>query len=332
MCNNSAAIGRLGQCRGMTLVELMVALAIGLFLMIGAITVLLQGRMTFRVSETISRLQENARFALDALEPDIRMAHYWGLTTRPQNIEGRALQGGTASVLGPHDCGNNWHLDVELAVQGTDGTYTWACLPAVGNAMAGADTLVIRRASQNPVVPAAGWLHLQSARVQDSRIFLGATVPAGYIPATSQTHRLVVNGYYVSTASSLGNTVPSLRRKTLGAGPAIRDEEILAGVEDMQIQFGVDTDIAGAVNRGVIDRYVDPDDPILDRSHPSYMEDAEILAVRIWLRIRSDRPETGYTDTATYSYAGQNVGPFNDGFRRLVVSKTIYLRNARPPM
>lgn len=333
MCKNSTVIGRVGRCGGMTLVELMVALAIGMFLMIGAITILMQGRTTFQVSETMARLQENARFALDVLEPDIRMAHYWGLTTRPNAIEGRARQTDTASTLfsAPHSCGTNWHLDLELAVEGTNGTYSWDCLPAFG-AVADADTLVIRRASQNPVVPAGGWLHLQSARVMDSTIFEGAAVPAGYIPATSQTHRLVVNGYYVATGSSLGNTVPSLRRKTLGAGPAFFDEEILPGVEDMQIQFGVDTDPVGSANRGVIDRYVNPDDPILDRTHPSYMEEAEILAVRLWLRIRAERPETGYVDTATYNYAGREVGPFNDGFRRVVVSKTIYLRNARPPI
>ena len=52
--------------------------------------------------------------------------------------------------------------------------------------------------------------------------------------------------------------------------------------------------------------------------------------MRIWLRHPSERVENGFTDTANYVYADQNVGPFNDGFRRIVVSKTIYLRNARP--
>ena len=51
---------------------------------------------------------------------------------------------------------------------------------------------------------------------------------------------------------------------------------------------------------------------------------------RIWLRIRAERFENGFTDTANYVYADQNVGPFNDAFRRIVVSKTTYLRNARP--
>jgi len=318
---------------GMTLIELMVALAIGLFLMIGAVTVFLQGRATFRVTETVARLQENARFALDAIEPDIRMAHHFGLTTRWNKVQGRARQTDPASPIGPHTCGNNWHLDLERAVEATNGAYTWGCA-ANGAPQPDADTLVVRRASQTTFPPTGGWVQLQSARFQDSQIFTGAAIPAGYLAATSQTHRLVVNGYYVDQNSSLdtpGNPVPSLRRKTLGAGPAITDEEVLPGVEDMQIQLGVDTDPVGAANRGSIDRYVNPNDPILDPTNAAFLPEAEVLAVRVWLRLRSERPEAGYRDAHAYVHADQNVGPFNDNFRRVVVSKTIYLRNARPP-
>jgi type IV pilus assembly protein PilW len=48
---------------GMTLVELMVALAIGLFLMIGAIQVYNQSRQAFVINESIARVQETAQFA-----------------------------------------------------------------------------------------------------------------------------------------------------------------------------------------------------------------------------------------------------------------------------
>jgi len=49
------------------------------------------------------------------------------------------------------------------------------------------------------------------------------------------------------------------------------------------------------------------------------------------LRVRAERAERGYTDTNNYVYADQNyTPPAGDQFRRVVVSKTIYLRNARP--
>jgi type IV pilus assembly protein PilW len=316
---------------GLTLIELMVALAIGSFLMIGAITVFLQSRATFRVTESVARLQETGRLVLDMIEPDIRMAHYWGLTNRAHRILGRASATDPAGP-GPATCGNNWAIDLDNRI-GTNNRYGWTACPGLSPVETGADTLTVRRASQNPTAAAAltaRTLYIQSARGMNSVLFAGTVIPAGYEDsAGSSTHRLVVNGYYVSRASTLGSTVPSLRVKTLLTGGVIQDQEVLPGIEDFQVQYGVDTDAEREPFRGAIDRYVDADDPILDPGDAAFIDGAEILAVRIWLRVRAERPETGFTDSARYVYADQDSGPFNDGFRRIVVSKTIYLRNAR---
>ena len=70
---------------------------------------------------------------------------------------------------------------------------------------------------------------------------------------------------------------------------------------------------------------------MIDPTNAAFNPNVEILAVRIWFRVRAERPENGFRDTAAYTYAGNPpVGPFNDAFRRVVISKTIYLRNARP--
>lgn len=328
--------------RGLTLIEFMVALTIGSFLMIGAVTMLTQSRTAYRVMESISRLQENARFALDALKPDIRMASYFGLTSRSNKIQGRAtpqepIPRGFNVV---NDCGANWVINVADEVNGTNNRYGWTCPPFGRSAQPAADTVVVRRVSEAPNAPPlqGGTLYVQSARFEDSQLFVGPFIPAGYLPATSQTHRLIVHGYYVSAHSSLdtpGNDVPSLRVKTLvgGArGPRIVDREVLPGVEDLQVQFGIDTDDVGAADRGSIDRYVNPGDPILDLFSGAFNPDATILAVRIWLRLRAERPENGFTDTKNYIYADQDVPAPNDRFRRTVISTTIYLRNARLPI
>lgn len=316
---------------GMTLIELMVALAIGAFLMIGAITVFMQGRTTFRVTESLARLQENARFALEVMEPDLRMAHYWGLTTLTTNVENRA-SATAANGPGPDTCGNNFTIDLDQAVQATNNSYTFACA-GTAPIETNSDTLVVRRASEDPeTLPLAGvnTLRIQTVRgTAASRIFEGTTIPAGYNILTSQTHRLFVNGYYVSRSSSLGAGVPSLRVQTLLADGTMQNQELVAGIEDLQVQFGVDTDLPNTVNRGSVDRYVNPGDPMITPG-AGFNPNAVILAVRIWLRVRAERPENGFTDTTNYIYADQNVGPFNDGFRRVLVEKTIYLRNARP--
>ena len=310
----------------MTLIELMVALAIGAFLMIGAMTVFMQSRTTFRVTESVSRLQETARFAIDALEPEIRMAQYWGLVSRSELILNRRTPVDPAGI-GPATCGNNWTINLVQAVQGTNNAYNWACA-GTGTVEPNSDTLVVRRASDDVVAPAANQLSIVSSRYNGT-LFNTAAIPAGYPAATSEVHRLMVSGYYVRQATAV--TQPALRRKVLGTNGLITDEEVIAGVEDMQVQFGVDMDPPGGLNRGSVDRYVNPNDPIIDPTNAAFVPTAEILAVRIWLRVRAERPENGFTDTTNYVYADQNVGPFNDQFRRVLVSKTIYLRNNRPP-
>ena len=327
---------------GVTLIELMVAVAVGAFLMIGAMTVFMQSQTTFRLNQSVARLQENARFALAAIEPDIRMASFYGLSSRGVRINGRAKT--TAlndGALWPGaSCGANWALDLENPIVATNGAYPWNCAPTVGDALGqpGADTVLIRRVNENPVAAGAltaNTLYVQNARFQPGKVFVGAAVPAGYTAATSQTNELIVRGYYIATQSAQlgakGAGIPSLHRKSVAKGPGVIDDEILAGVEDLQIELGIDTDIPDAPNRGAVDRYVNADDPIFDMASPSYNPNVVILAVRIWLRVRAEDIENGFSDTTNYKYADVDFTPTaaEQPFRRLLVSKTIYLRNAR---
>jgi type IV pilus assembly protein PilW len=73
---------------GLTLVELMVALAIGSFLVIGAVQIYSQSRQAFVINESIARVQETAQFAIDTIEADLRMASNWGRTSRGLAVEG----------------------------------------------------------------------------------------------------------------------------------------------------------------------------------------------------------------------------------------------------
>ena len=83
----------LRQQAGVTLVELMVALSIGSFLMIGAVQVYNQSRHAFVINESIARVQETAQFAMDTIEADLRLASNWGRQSRGSAIVGRSLTG-----------------------------------------------------------------------------------------------------------------------------------------------------------------------------------------------------------------------------------------------
>ena len=170
MHRNVNAPGR--RQHGITLVELMVALAIGSFLMIGAIQIYSQSQEAFTINESIARVQETAQFALDTIEADLRMASNWGLTSRALTIEGRALIGdpNPKGLAVPLDCGAGWSIGLGTPVDGFDnvagGNDIGLPCPPGRSGQANSDVLTIRRASADPVPPQAGRLQIQTTRVQ----------------------------------------------------------------------------------------------------------------------------------------------------------------------
>lgn len=64
--------------RGLSLVELMVAMALGLLLMSGVISVFISAKQSYTYQDATSQLQENARFALEMMTREIRMVGYGG--------------------------------------------------------------------------------------------------------------------------------------------------------------------------------------------------------------------------------------------------------------
>jgi type IV pilus assembly protein PilW len=312
---------------GITLVELMVALAIGSFLMIGALQIYSQSRQAFTINESIARVQETAQFALDTIEADLRMSNNWGRTSRRLSVEGRTMLGDVnpKTLAVPLDCSEDWSLELDVPVDGFDNVMGLTC-PAQNAAQANSDVLTVRRASVNPVPLQPGRLQIQSTRTQGEIIDDG-NIPPQFDPATSATHNLMVSSYYVDANSDLIPGVPTLRRKVLGIqgiNSAIFDQEIAPGVENLQIQLGIDMN-----EDNTVDRYVDPGDEIYNPRAPGYSPGARVLTARVWLLVRGLTPELGIDDQTVYTPGNANLGTFNDQVRRMVVSKTILLRNSR---
>lgn len=65
---------------GLSLIEILVAMALGLVVLAGATNLFLGSSRTFEVNESLSRMQEDARFALNRVERDVRMAGFRGCT------------------------------------------------------------------------------------------------------------------------------------------------------------------------------------------------------------------------------------------------------------
>lgn len=91
--------------RGLTLVELMVAMTIGLILMLGATGVLITNQRAFTATESLSQIQENSRIAIDMIARDIREAGGHPCLTMNLNDHtgGNATAVAIANILGNSD-------------------------------------------------------------------------------------------------------------------------------------------------------------------------------------------------------------------------------------
>lgn len=98
--------------RGLSLVELMVAITVGLMVLAAVSTIFVNSRASYVTQESMARLQESARFAMHFLSKDLRMAGYYGCVHDLQNINSTLSGGGGAP------------FDFTVAIEGIEGNTT----------------------------------------------------------------------------------------------------------------------------------------------------------------------------------------------------------------
>ncbi|WP_428310077.1 PilW family protein [Hydrocarboniphaga sp.] len=163
---------------GLTLVELMISLTLGLILVVGIGSLFVYTNRSNRQNELISGMQDQARFALATLSRDITMAGYWGgiasaATITPNTNDTDATNDSStasAALTGANDCGADattrwafeltrklvttdaagisqtllWPSRVEFRNQSVSGAPSalWKC---IGNYKTGTDVVALRR-------------------------------------------------------------------------------------------------------------------------------------------------------------------------------------------
>jgi type IV pilus assembly protein PilW len=331
--------------RGFNLVEVLVALAIGSLVLTGCLAVLSLSRDRFATGESIARLHDGARHALSVLVPDIEAAGMFGYGRDPESIAfvrgsapeivlaaGQALrQGSSASPAvpvaglpaGAHDCGVNFAVDVFVAVE-MNAHLDCEPAAAAGGRRAGSDSLTLRHAGALEA-PRAGRVQLHSARFASQtrqRLFADGRAP-GPVDANAEVRAFDVHTYYIANDSVGRPGWPALRLKSLTEASSqarFRDEEILPGVEDLQVELGVDTGSEGSPRVQFF--------AAREQLPPA----APVIAVRLWLRLRSETTEPGLSDSRALAYSDANFLPSESESkqRRLLISRTIALRGASP--
>ncbi len=337
--------------RGLTLVELMIAMAIGILMLLGVSLLFTQNKQSYRQNEEIARIQENARFAIEELSRDISMAGFFA-----EVVDSGAVDV-DAGVLGKAiDCGDGaaWLYDftaglIDGAVRisdqvasGAAAAADFSCITAGADFIPDSDVIGIRRTAGVPsfweadgatgacvdlALPAAApCVRLRPAngifvRENGTRAVLyhGAD-EAGITAVTARPFEeweYTPRVYYVRNVDVDGTDIPTLCRarldNTAGSPQPMAEECLVPGVESLQVELGVDTDGDGAANSYV--------------SNPGPGDLTRAVSARVYLLMRAIQLDVGYTDERQYTLGNLTVGPFNDRFHRRVYTATVAMRN-----
>lgn len=148
---------------GFSLIEMMVAIAIGIILSIGLVQVMVAGKTAAQATQGANFMQENARFAMSQLSYSLQMADHWGPTNPDKGSATAAAQNafnaivavcpGLLSASGTtYVTGQNWWTLGTFGMSGSDGDPKSVlgndCLPEWDDTSA-SDTIVLRYADSN---------------------------------------------------------------------------------------------------------------------------------------------------------------------------------------
>lgn len=116
--SKSLSLLRIKQQNGLTLIELLIALVLVIFLLGGVLLIHMSGRATFIDSERLSRIQENVRFASDYVIRDIRNAGFRDETFLKAGHELQIRQGYAALPTDTDSDGQGDALRIRYAGRG----------------------------------------------------------------------------------------------------------------------------------------------------------------------------------------------------------------------
>lgn len=327
---------------GFSLVEMMLAMLIGLIIMAGVMQIFVSSSDTQRSSEDQLNLLADARFAMETIAYDLRHTGLWGRQNNPTTVTCRISTIDTicpsAMPLAASDCAVSEYINLDRPLFAEDNANPYSTTCANQSYKAGTDVLTVRYADTNRLATSVLGTNVAYIRssMSTAMIFTGPTYPAKAMfldwndDDVNSNHLLVSRTYYVSDyTDSPGDGLPSLRRADLVAGPAMKSDVLLPGVEDLQLEFGVDIGVNGVLGGkdDQVDSYVDAD-KINSGVFGLAWNNGSVVAVRIWILMRSqreDRDDVG--GEQTFTIAGGTPVTFNDGYRRHLITSVVKLRN-----
>jgi len=326
------------QQKGFTLVEIMIALLLGVFLTAGIGNIYIGSQQTNRLQANLSRIQENGRFALDYLAKEIRPAGFQGCPNlssgSPENVienspssfnlqsamkgyeyDGSSISGYTpaTNVLSGTDIvtvqrGGSCSASVTQSMDNKDDDITVAdnCEFETDDFLVISDCLISDMIAASSVSSDSG----EQTIVHDTSVNTTANVSKLYGTKT-QVFRIYSREFYIKNNADGIPTLYQREIKEVGDIASPNEEELIEGVENLQIVYGV---------KSIFDGYA-----YVDADAISATQWKQVKSVRINLLMQSIDDNLTQVPK-NIDFAGTTITPTDRRLRR-VFSTTVFLRN-----
>jgi type IV pilus assembly protein PilW len=308
----------------------MIAILIGSLLLVGTVALFQQSRQNAAQDEQTARMQENGRYALRLIARELAHLGYFGgvLDTSVLDVSSGDFSGDCTDWVSTDTFSPTYLDDADGAAVEAE----FDCIPEadVYAGIAESDVVAIQRVSDEPLLSIAldgtkTWYDATNKLTKDAIYLrtnqaLGAVYQAGNttddgpgsVPQPATVRAYLPSIFYVGVQDG----IPSLCAEML-QGNAMTGRCFVDGIENLQIEYGIDVDGDYAP-----DYYSgDPGDDV--------DEIQAAVTARVYVLVRSQNPLTGYTNDKTYHLGSTDIGPMpGDGYYRRVYSTTVRLPNS----
>jgi type IV pilus assembly protein PilW len=310
--------------RGLTLIEFMVSITLGMLIVAAVATLIADQSATRAEVDRSGRMIENGRYAIRTLADDAQLAGYWGeLNGVPTDAVLAALPDPCLTGLADVQAASQLHI------QAYNAPAPAAVPTCVSNQLTGTDILVVRHVDPDTSalttggVPdltklTAGQYYVQTGLNAAGTAFTSALNIASATAATNTANfslvkkdklttanvrKMVVRIYYVAQCSvenagscagaDNGNPIPTLKMIELSAAAGAvawsSPVAIAEGIEQLQIDYGVDTNDDGA-----------PDSDNVSGGALTHLDTGNVMALKIHVVARALEKSAGFTDDKKY--------------------------------
>ncbi len=318
---------------GFSLLELMLAMFLSLIIIAGTAAAYLSSKRSYEEVESIARLTQNSRFAVQIISEALIHAGFMG-ELPAGSIE---LDANLDPIAGTDCTGYAAAYELEHTILATISNDSGDVFGCIKDAVPDTGAILIKNVQPMKITDSNN-----DGNVDSPFTLSGSNQKYTYVMANN-SRGLLFDGMDIAPAIKQGGDIPGgnawqyqfqiyyvrgplsetprLSRKSLlwnGKAMALSTEDLIEGVENMNFLLGSDSNADGDID-------------IYRTSEEISAEGwTDIAAIRISLLVRSDTEDVQYTDIKEYDLGGiTSIGPLHDHYHRMLMQSSVSLRNPK---